>query len=151
MVDGPYEFTITSAELMASVQVGPFVAHRGIEIQGGFRYTHQSQDLALTDPVVVGVFTTSWIEPIVGLRYYSAIGRKIWFTMRTNVGGFGVGSEFTWVLDGEVWYRLSDNLDVSFRAKYLEANYRNSSTGVDEYRWQQGQSQGWLLGVGYKW
>ena len=68
VVDGPYDFTITSAELMASVQVGPFLPHRGIEIQGGFRYVHLSQDLALTDPVVVGLFTTSWIEPIVGLR-----------------------------------------------------------------------------------
>lgn len=151
VVDGPYDFTITSAELMASVQVGPFLPNRGIEVQGGFRYVHHSQDLALTDPVVVGVFSTSWVEPIVGLRYYAAVGSKVWLTVRTNVGGFGIGSTFTWVLDLEVGYRLSDKLDVSFRGKYLETNYTNSSAGAEEYRWDKGQSQGWLFGVGYKW
>lgn len=151
VVDGPYDFSITSAELMASVQVGAFVPHRGIEVQAGFRYTHQSQDLALTDPVLVGTYTASWVEPIVGLRFYTNIGSKVWFTMRTNVGGFGMGSTFTWVLDGELGYRITDQLDALFRVKYLEADYSNGADGVDEYRWHKGQSQGWHFGVAYKW
>jgi hypothetical protein len=151
LVDGPYDLTITHLELMASVQVGAFLTHRGIEAQGGFRYTRHTQLLGLTDPVLAGEFHTSWIEPVVGLRYYTAVGRKVWFTMRTNVGGFGVGPEFTWVLDGEVGYRLGERLGISMRYKYLETNYRNSSAGREQYDWKLGQTQGWLFGVNYKW
>ncbi|NKB88844.1 MAG: hypothetical protein GKS06_11560 [Acidobacteria bacterium] len=150
-VDGPYELAITSAELLASIQVGPFWTHRGIEVQGGFRYTDHNLNLALTDPVLVGTFSESWIEPVVGLRYYTAVGSKVWFTMRTNIGGFGMGPEFTWLLDGEVGYRVGRDLDVSLRYKYLETDYKNSSMGLDQYDWQLGQSQGWLMGVSYKW
>lgn len=149
-VDGPYDLTITSLELMGSIQVGPFWTNRGIEVQAGLRYTHHDLDLALTDPVLVGNFGSSWVEPVAGLRYYTAIGNKVWFTMRTNIGGFGLGPEFTWVLDGEVGYRLG-GLDVSLRYKYLETNYRNSSSGLEQYDWRLGQSQGWLLGVSHKW
>jgi hypothetical protein len=151
LVDGPYDLTITNLELMASVQVGPFWTNRGIEVQGGFRYTHHKQLLGLTDPVLEGDFRTSWIEPVVGLRYYTAMGSKVWFTMRTNVGGFGVGPEFTWVLDGEVGYRIGEKLGVSMRYRYLETNYRNSSAGLEQYEWNLGQTQGWLFGVNYKW
>jgi hypothetical protein len=150
-VDGPYDLTITHVELLASVQVGAFIPQRGIEVQGGFRYTHHNLDLGLTDPVLVGNFGSSWVEPVVGLRYFTAIGSKVWFIMKTNVGGFGLGADFTWVLDGEVGYRVADNVDVSMRYKFLETNYRNSSAGLEEYRWDLGQTQGWLFGVSYKW
>ena len=141
----------TQVEALGSVQLGPFTDTWGIEAQIGLRYHHHDLDLALTDPVLVGNFGTSWIEPVVGLRYHSSIGSKVWFTILSNGAGFGLGSEFTWVLDGEVGYRLADNLDLSMRYRYLETNYRNSSTGREQYDWRKGQVQGWLFGVAYKW
>jgi hypothetical protein len=151
LVDGPYNLTVTQVEALGSVQLGPFTDTWGIEAQVGLRYHHHDLDLALTDPVLAGNFGTSWVEPVVGLRYHSSIGSKVWFTILSNGAGFGLGSEFTWVLDGEVGYRLGDNLDLSMRYRYLETNYRNSSTGIDQYDWRKGQVQGWLFGVAYKW
>jgi hypothetical protein len=38
----------------------------------------------------------SWVDPLVGLNYAVPIGGKWSYTLRGDVGGFGVGSDLTW-------------------------------------------------------
>ncbi len=38
----------------------------------------------------------SWVDPLVGLNYVVPIGGKWTYTLRGDVGGFGVGSDLTW-------------------------------------------------------
>jgi hypothetical protein len=38
----------------------------------------------------------SWVDPLVGLSYVVPIGGKWTYTLRGDVGGFGIGSDLTW-------------------------------------------------------
>ncbi len=40
----------------------------------------------------------SWVDPLIGLNYVVPVGDKWTYTLRGDVGGFGVGSDFTWHL-----------------------------------------------------
>ena len=40
----------------------------------------------------------SWVDPLIGLNYVVPIGDKWTYTLRGDVGGFGVGADFTWHL-----------------------------------------------------
>lgn len=79
----------------------------------GLRYSRQSIKLALSangplefrlGPIVVRrtlpdariASTTERIDPVIGFRLGVQASRKIHVTVRGDVGGFGVGSEFTW-------------------------------------------------------
>ncbi|MFY9832020.1 MAG: hypothetical protein WAK66_04805, partial [Methylocystis sp.] len=44
--------------------------------------------------------TMEWIDPIIGLRLRHRIGPGDEFQLRGDIGGFGVGSKFSWQLAG---------------------------------------------------
>ncbi len=44
--------------------------------------------------------TMQWIDPIIGLRLRHRIGPGDEFQLRGDIGGFGVGSKFSWQLAG---------------------------------------------------
>lgn len=40
----------------------------------------------------------SWVDPLIGLNYVVPVGDKWTYTLRGDVGGFGVGADLTWHL-----------------------------------------------------
>ena len=84
--------------------------HTAIDILAGARYWHEdmSINLALAGTLDTGDLSISgnraiarsgsvdWVDPLVGgrIRYNLAPGQD--FILRGDVGGFGVGSQFTW-------------------------------------------------------
>jgi opacity protein-like surface antigen len=74
-----------------------------------------------------------WIDPFVGGRLLLTLSQKVSLVVRGDVGGFGVGSDLTWNLVGNVQYHLSHtvSLDVGYRA--LSIDYEQGS-GTDRFR-----------------
>ncbi len=85
--------------------------HTAIDILAGARYWHQdmSVDLALNASLtdhggldisrgfaIARSGSVDWVDPLVGgrIRYNLAPGQD--FILRADVGGFGVGSQFSW-------------------------------------------------------
>ncbi len=146
-LSGFYDFSMTTFEFRGAAQIGSFSSRQAVEVYGGVRHVRQQQDLRLTAPVVDESVTESWTEPIFGSRYFAEVGRRFWFSMLIDVGGLSIGSDFTWVLDGELGFRLSPPVDLTFRYRYMETQYDNGKSGSEAYVWDGGQAQGWFLGV----
>jgi hypothetical protein len=138
----------TSSELdsqMAIVEVGAAyeVARSGplaFDILGGVRYWYQEADLTfdITGTVDVGdlelvgtrAFARSgsvdWLDPVIGarLRYAVAPGHELF--LRGDVGGFGVGSKFSWQAIGGygvefgTWNGILFSGIVGYRALYVD-------------------------------
>jgi hypothetical protein len=68
----------------------------------------------------------SWIDPIIGGRITWDMTKTLVFTARADIGGFGIGSEFSWNLMAGVGYRISN---ITFLAAYRiwYAKYENGS------------------------
>ena len=81
-----------------------------VDVLAGARYWHQNMsiDLALTGTLDIGDLTVAngiavarsgsvdWVDPVVGasIRQQLAPGQQL--LLRGDIGGFGVGSEFSW-------------------------------------------------------
>jgi hypothetical protein len=58
--------------------------------------------------------TIEFVDPIIGARLFAEIGPRWRLGLRGDVGGFGLGSEFTWNMVASATYRAWDNVDLLF-------------------------------------
>jgi hypothetical protein len=60
----------------------------------------------------------SWVDPLVGLNYEVPVSGRLSFTLRGDVGGFGVGSDLTWHALTKLSYQHSDRFSwyLGYRA-----------------------------------
>jgi hypothetical protein len=147
-----YEFVIAVGELWATYRVNPLSDSWAAELVGGVRYNRQDMDISITvgDPALGGGFDENWVDPIVGARYVTLFGRdKFLFNARGDVGGFGVGSDLTWNLQGGLGWRASRLIDVVLQYKYMDVDYENGESGTTDYFAFDGSEQGILLGVNF--
>lgn len=101
-----------------------------LEVLGGGRYVSLEHefDLTLALPFLGATFSRTvtlsddWIDPIVGLRAVGDLGHGFALRVRGDVGGFGVGSDFTWNALGLIAYDVTDSVTVGagYRALYFD-------------------------------
>ena len=145
-VNGTYDFTWLMVEMFGAVQVGSFKTNHAIETYAGARYVRQDQNLTATGSPATNV-TETWVDPVLGVRYFYDMGGRFWTTINTDIGGFGVGSEFTWTLAAELGFRIAKPVDVTMRYVYQEVGYDNGKDGSAAFKWDNGVAQGWLFGL----
>lgn len=113
---------------------------------GGFRY----YDLNVTlDPENLGdleVGVGLW-DPVVGARLIAECGPHWVFKLRGDVGGFGVGTDLSWLVDGSVSYWFNHNFFMSFGYKVLGLDF-DDDTGPDRAG-IDGVLHGPYLGIGF--
>lgn len=64
-----------------------------------------------------------WVDPVIGARWTPAISDKWKFILRGDIGGFGVGSDFTWNLQGGFAWEPTDSLSLVFQYRALSVDY----------------------------
>ena len=62
--------------------------------------------------------SVDWVDPLVGLNYEIPISGKWRYTLRGDIGGFGVGSDLTWHALTKFTYQQSDSFSwyIGYRA-----------------------------------
>lgn len=90
----------------------------------------------------------SWVDPFIGVRYASELSEPWLAVTRLDVGGFGIGSSFTWNAAVYFGYRTSEKglLLVGYRG--LGVDRRNGS-GSDFFKWNVTYS-GPVLGYDFR-
>ena len=107
-----------------------------VQVFGGLRYVKLDNSVTLsgtgTPAAVVGLSRSDdYLEPLVGLRGRTQVGDRTSLGGYMNVGGFGVGSEFTF--DGYVGldYAISDTKIASAGVRYLSIDYEAGNADLD--------------------
>jgi hypothetical protein len=150
--EADYEFVIVMGELWATYRVNRLSDTWAVEILGGIRYTRQDMDINVTigDPGFGGGFDENWVDPIVGARYATLFARdKFFFNARGDIGGFGVGADITWNVQGGFGWRASRLIDLILQYKYLDVDYKKGESGTTDFFAFEGSQQGILLGVNF--
>jgi len=90
-----------------------------------------------------------WADPVVGVRWSVPFADNWSLLLRGDVGGFGVGSDFTWqaraIVDWQPWKHAS--IDAGLRA--LAVDYETGS-GSDRFKYD-GTTWGPVFGFSIKW
>jgi hypothetical protein len=108
-----------------------------VDPYAGIRYTYLDVDLDFSPGPKVGA-DKDWVDPIVGLRTLWKLTPRWGVTAMGDIGGFGVGSDFSWQTTGLVTYRFSlfGDRDAKFAAGYraLYQDY-SSGSGANKFEW----------------
>jgi len=108
---------------------------------GALRYNDISMEIDTSGPL--GTRSASldedWIDPVIGAHYTIPFADKWSFTLRGDIGGFGVGSDFAWQAIGSVRWQANERLGVVGAYRYFEMDYENGS-GADYFKYDMATS-----------
>ena len=76
------------------------------------------------------------------------LSERVTLVVRGDAGGFGVGSELTWNLVGNVQYHLSRTVSLGMGYRALSIDYEQGS-GTDHFRYNM-IMHGPALGVAFR-
>jgi hypothetical protein len=80
---------------------------------------------------LAGNHSKTWFDPILITRLTADINDKWLFQFRADIGGFGVGSDFTWQLQAYAGYRFSKLFQLTAGYRILSIDY---DKGADKER-----------------
>ena len=116
---------------------------------GGLRYSSMDVDLDLPGPLPDVDQRKDWVDPYIGLRWQWKFAEKWGTNLRGDIGGFGIGSDFTWNLVGMVDFKPWEH--VSLFGGY-RALYQDYSTGSGDKKFAfDATMQGPILGLNITW
>jgi hypothetical protein len=108
------------------VDVGYEVLER-LVVFGGLRYNDLSVDIKTTGPLGTrsGSLGEDWLDPVIGALYTIPFADKWSFTMRGDIGGFGIGSDLAWQGAGTLRWQASERFGVLAAYRYIDMDYDN--------------------------
>jgi hypothetical protein len=77
--------------------------------------------------------SNTWVDPILITRIKKVVNEKWLFQLRADIGGFGVGSQFAWQLQPDIFYRASKLLEFGLGYRVISMDYNNDSGGGDRF------------------
>jgi hypothetical protein len=123
-----------------------------LDVLGGARYWDLKGTLNFSAPTIGFAFDKSksqdWIDPFVGLRMTANLTRDFYFQARGDIGGFGVGSSFTWNASGVFGYSFTPAVNAWMGYRAMMANY-DTGGGVNKFKWDM-TMYGPVMGVWYR-
>ena len=87
----------------------------------GFRYTSIDSDITLPNTFIGA--RASWVDPVIGARGSVPLFDKLSLDLRGDIGGFGLGSNFTTKLEADLSWRAFDWLSASVGWRYMKVDY----------------------------
>lgn len=119
------EYDATQTFLEAGTLLRRGTPERPVDVIVGVRYTDQQSDYRLTTGMS-GSRSQHWVDPIVGLRCWGPVSDKWTYSVRGDVGGFGIGSNFTWQTEGSLRYKTNPKSTLIIGYRYKDTEYENA-------------------------
>ncbi len=122
------------AELQASVNQA--LQNRVNQAQARVSQTQQNLATAINQQLVNGLPTAAsadknWVDPILGVRAQWNLNDKWFLAGKSDIGGFGVGSDFTWTVQGTVGYRFTETVSAELGYRYMDTDYQDGAFTYD--------------------
>lgn len=96
-----------------------------LDATGGARFWHISNDVTVKALGMSRSYGESfgWMDPVIGARAFLRLTEKLSLQAQADIGGFGVGSDFTWSALATVNFIATDHLSFSAGYKILDTDY----------------------------
>lgn len=114
----------------------------------GIRYTAMDVDLNFNN--IGQRFDTdyNWVDPIIGLRYNYRLSDRWNLRLYGDIGGFGVGSDFTWQGVALIKFRAWENVILAGGYRALGVDYESIKVNTFTY---DAVAYGPLIGLDIRW
>lgn len=104
-----------------------------IELGGGIRGWWFDTELRLDPGRLPGrtqSASTSWVDPVISARGVVRLNDSLSITAYGDIGGFGVGSQFTWQAFATLDYRITENISASAGFRWIHIDYDKGSSNI---------------------
>ena len=117
------DLDLTTAEFALTRKVAPLV-----KLYGGFR-TYRINAKLISKIGQGGQISGSenWLDPIVGVQIKTPVGKKAFFLIGGDVGGFGAGSDRALSMTTAFGYRIARTVSLTLGYKLLDVDYDTGS------------------------
>lgn len=143
-------FGMTQTVLTAAAAYRAREGRSPLDVIGGLRYIKLEADADIHGSFfaragsVAGSVHKDWVDPYIGARIQYPLAERWTLTGYGDVGGFGVGSDFSWQLSAGVKYDFSKNISGKFGYRAFYADYDKSGFLYDM------KNEGLYAGVGIR-
>jgi len=98
-----------------------------LDMYGGGRYWYMHNSLDTTG-TASPTGTVDFVDPMIGLSFNADLTERVVLNLRGDIGGFGVGSDFSWSAAALFGYRFTPDITgfLGYRALYLD--YKTSDS-----------------------
>jgi len=137
---------------LSSVPLGTNGKKLSLDLLGGGRYWYLKSKLNADVPLlglsrrVEG--SKDWIDPIVGARLRADLTKKLSLAVRGDIGGFSIGSDFTWNASAIFGYHFSQTVSAWLGYRGLGVDYESGS-GFSKFKYDV-ITQGPIMGLGFR-
>lgn len=124
-----------------------------LDLYGGIRWWDLDIDLDITGGPVDLAFDVgnSWVDPVVGLRWTTPFAnQKVRFILQGDVGGFSVGSRFSWNIQSGIAWDTSDSFSLIFQYRILSVDRRVGQPGTPDRFVYDTITHGPLIGFAFR-
>jgi hypothetical protein len=96
-----------------------------VDLLAGGRMNWFKTSLQLKGPnrSASGSVKESWFDPILAARVQAPLGGKWSFSGYGDIGGFGIGSDFTWQAVATVNYQINHKMSIGAGWRHFKINY----------------------------
>jgi hypothetical protein len=120
-----------------------YALNERLDAYAGLRYWDVDTDLTVVfggplGQTLSGSLSEDWVDPLVGLRYEWPLSEKWVLVARGDIGGFGVGSDFSWHATAFAAWKLSERASLLFGFRFLDVDYDDGS-GSDRFLMDVGE------------
>lgn len=124
---------------------------RQVHLFAGVRYWDLDVDLDLVAlPGAALDLGDRWIDPLVGGRFVKDVAEDWFVSVRGDIGGFGLGSDFSWNVQAGVGYEVSSLFSLVLQYKALDVDFENDGIGTADFLSYDTTTHGPLLGFVFR-
>ena len=121
------------------------------DLFGGIRYSGLKTDIAISQLNQSAERTLNWVDPIIGGRWIGTLSPKIGVVARGDIGGFGVGSEFTFNLQGELTWQFHRIVGLVIGYRWLDYDYEKGVGDDPDFFKFDNSMHGPAFGLSFSW
>lgn len=108
-----------------------------VDLYAGIRHNSLSIDLLATSTgtlLPIGGARSGdkdWTDPIIGVRSQWELNDRWFLAAKSDIGGFGVDSDFTLNIQGTVGYRFNESVALEVGYRYFDTDYSDNGFTYD--------------------
>lgn len=100
-----------------------------VEVLGGARIVSLGNSIDFQAPLLPTLHEKkTWVDPLIGVRFAPRLSESWSLWTRFDLGGFGIGSKFTWQINANAVYSFSEKTALAFGYRVIHIDYEDDNT-----------------------